>query len=362
MSLFERAAPLLHAIEPERAHRLSLAALRAGLHPRYRMQDPALAVEVAGLRFAHPVGVAAGYDKDGEAVAPLLACGFSHVEVGTVTPRPQPGNARPRVFRLPEDRAVVNRYGFNSAGAEAVRERLERVETNGMWGVNVGANKETVANGDVAADYVQGIERLGGRAAYVTVNVSSPNTPGLRALQGDPLRDLLDRARDAVDALPHRTRLFLKIAPDLAEQEMDAIAAAAGPRVDALIVSNTTVAREGLRSPHGREAGGLSGRPLMEPSTRVLANMRERLPLMPLVGAGGVEDADTAWRKVEAGASLVQLYTALVYRGPGVVREIVEGLSARCAREGVRMRDVAGRRAGELAKGQIAGDQVAGNV
>ena len=352
MSLFERAAPLFHAIEPERAHRLSLAALRAGLHPRFHADDPALTVDVAGLRFAHPLGVAAGYDKEGEAVAPLLAAGFGHVEVGTVTPRPQPGNPRPRVFRLPEDRAVVNRYGFNSGGAEAVAMRLERLR-GGAWrghcGVNVGANKDTVAAGDVAADYEACIARLGRLADYVTINVSSPNTPGLRAWQGEGLRDLLDRAREELATLPAHRPLFLKIAPDLAERELDALAAAVDARVDALIVSNTTIAREGLRSRHAREAGGLSGRPLFAPSTRVLAAMHLRLPHLPLVGAGGVENAETAWRKIEAGATLVQLYTALVYRGPGAAREIVEGLSARCAREGTTIRDVRGRDAQAIA-------------
>ena len=356
MTLFERIAPFLHAIEPERAHRLSLRALRAGLHPRFRSDDPALVMDVAGLRFAHPVGVAAGYDKNGEAVAPLLACGFSHVEVGTATPRPQPGNARPRVFRLAEDRAVVNRYGFNSAGAQTVRERLKRLDhgTGGIWGVNVGANKDTVASGDVAADYVRGIARLGALAHYVTVNVSSPNTPGLRALQGDPLRDLVERTMEATRALPGHRPLFLKIAPDLDERQVDAIARSVGDdRVDALIVSNTTVARPNLASRHASETGGLSGRPLFDPSTRLLARLHLRLPGMALVGVGGVEDADGAWRKIEAGASLVQLYTAMVYKGPGVGGEIVRGLSRRCASEGVRIRDVVGREAQAIAGGNV---------
>ena len=330
--------------------------MRAGLHPRFRSDDPALAVDVAGLGFAHPLGVAAGYDKEGEVVAPLLAAGFSHVEVGTVTPRPQPGNPRPRVFRLAEDRAVINRYGFNSGGADAVAARLDRPRGRrpiGVRGVNVGANKATVASGDVAADYARGIARLGARADYVTINVSSPNTPGLRAWQGEGLRALVERAGEAMAALPDaepgRRPLFLKIAPDLARSELDAVAKAVEGRIDALIVSNTTLARDGLRSRHARETGGLSGRPLFAPSTRVLALMRLRLPGTPLVGVGGVEDAETAWRKIEAGATLVQLYTALVYRGPGVVGEIVRGLSERCAREGVAIRDVVGREAQAIA-------------
>lgn len=345
MRPFERAAPLLHAIEPERAHRLSLRAMRAGLHPRFRTDDPALGVEVAGLRFPHPVGLAAGYDKDGKAVRPLLASGFSHVEVGTVTPRPQPGNARPRVFRLSEDRAVVNRYGFNSAGAAAVRARMDG-HRNGVRGVNLGANRDVVATGDVAADYVRGVETFGGVADYLAINVSSPNTAGLRDLQGDPLADLVARVLDAAPC-----PVFLKIAPDLDERQMDAVARVVErSELAALIVSNTTIGRTGLASRHARETGGLSGRPLFEPSTRVLAAMRLRLPATPLVGVGGVEDAAGAWRKIEAGATLVQLYTALVYRGPGVVREIVRGLSARCASEGVTVGQVVGRDAQAIAE------------
>ena len=322
--LFERLAPALHLIEPERAHRLSLRALRMGLHSGFRADDT-LAVEVSGLRFAHPLGLAAGYDKDGEAVGALWACGFSHVEVGTVTPRPQPGNARPRVFRLSQDRAVINRYGFNSAGAEAVRARLERLgDRRGILGVNIGANKDSVGAGAAAMDYVTGVETFGPLADYLTVNISSPNTAGLRDLQGDPLADLLARVLEARERLARHVPIWLKIAPDLDAAQMDAIAKAA-EGVDALVVSNTTVTRPGLASPHAQETGGLSGRPLFGLATRTLAAMRERTAL-PLVGVGGVEDTATAWAKIEAGASLVQLYTALVYRGPGLVREIVTGL------------------------------------
>ena len=344
MSLYERASPLLFKLDPERAHALSIRAAQAGFHPRFRTDDERLRVRIAGLDFAHPLGLAAGYDKGAQVPRAMWAAGFGHVEVGTITPRPQPGNPRPRVFRLLEDRAVINRYGFNSEGLDTVRARIEKLgerpsERSGVLGINVGANKETA---DFAADYVRGAKALVPLADYLTVNVSSPNTPGLRALQGaEPLADLVARVLDVADGTP----VFLKIAPDLDESEMDTIAKVAdGSGLAALIVSNTTVARPSLRSGHAGETGGLSGRPLFEPSTRVLAGMFGRTRL-PLVGVGGVEDAETAWRKIEAGATLVQLYSALVYRGPGVARAIVEGLSARCAAEGVALADVVGRRA-----------------
>ena len=344
MTLYERVAPLLFRLDPERAHRLSVRTASAGLHPRYRCDDPALRVHVAGLDFAHPLGLAAGYDKGAEVPEAMWKAGFAHVEVGTITPQAQPGNPKPRVFRLEEDRAVINRYGFNSEGARRVRERLEGLgQRQGLLGINVGANKTSE---DFAADYVTGAKVFAGLADYLCINVSSPNTPGLRALQGaEPLADLVGRVLDVAGNTP----VFLKVAPDLDEGEMDTIArVAAGSGLAALIVSNTTVGRPALSSAHAHEAGGLSGRPLFEPSTRVLAGMFQRTDL-PLVGAGGVEDAATAWAKIEAGASLVQLYSALVYRGPGVARLVVEGLSERCAREGIAIRDVVGRRAGAYA-------------
>ena len=233
-----------------------------------------------------------------------------------------------------------------------VRARLDGLARRGILGVNVGANKQNVA--DASADYVAGVETFGSIADYLTLNVSSPNTAGLRDLQGDPLADLVARVMAAAGRLPAPPPVFLKIAPDLDAAQTDAIARVVeGSGLAALIVSNTTVARDGLASRHASEAGGLSGRPLFAPSTRLLAAMRLRLPDTPLVGVGGVEDAATAWRKIEAGASLVQLYTAMVYRGTGVAREIVEGLSARCASEGVAIRDVVGREAQAIAGAKV---------
>ena len=340
MNLYEAATPFLFALDPERAHGLSIRAAKAGLHPRFAASDPRLATRVAGLEFAHPLGLAAGYDKGAEVPEAMWASGFGHVEVGTVTPRPQPGNPRPRVFRLTDDRAVINRYGFNSEGLDAVRARLEALGgREGVLGVNVGANK---ASEDFAADYVEGARTMAPVADYLTVNVSSPNTPGLRALQGaEPLADLVARVLDVSGATP----VFLKIAPDLDESELDTIARIADASgLAGLVVSNTTLARPRLVSRHRDEAGGLSGRPLFDPSTRVLAGMFRRTRL-PLVGVGGVEDARTAWAKIEAGASLVQLYSAMVYRGPGLAAEIVRGLSRRCAEEDVNVADVVGRAA-----------------
>ena len=330
MSAYEALSPLLFRVDPERAHRASIRAAAWGLVPQAKIDEPRLRVSVAGLDFPNPLGLAAGYDKDGEAWKAMLGTGFGHVEIGTVTPRPQPGNARPRVFRLVEDRAVVNRYGFNSAGAAIVRDRLRNRRRNGILGVNVGANK---TSDDFAADYVQGIETFAEGADYLTINVSSPNTPGLRALQGaEPLADLLERACDARDSQPTRRPLFLKIAPDLNENEMDTIARTVlASGVDALVVSNTTVARPDLRSPHAGETGGLSGRPLLEPSTHVLREMARRLERkLPLVGVGGVEDAAGVIAKIEAGASLVQLYTAMVFRGPSLAARIVGDLRDYC--------------------------------
>ena len=320
--------PLLRRLDPETAHRMSLRALAIGIAPSPPAPDPTRAVEVAGLRFANRLGLAAGYDKDAVAVETLSRMGFGHVEVGTVTPLPQPGNPRPRAFRLPEDGAVINRYGFNNQGHDAVHGRLVRARERGVGavvGVNVGANKDAE---DRTADYAKGIRRFADVADYLTVNISSPNTPGLRDLQGaEALRRLLGMVSDARAGGTHRP-LFLKIAPDLDEAGLDdVVAEARRAEIDGLIVSNTTIARDGLKSPNAAEAGGVSGRPLMGPSTAMLATVRERVGgAMALIGAGGVFCAADARAKIEAGADLVQLYTGLTYRGPGLVREIVENL------------------------------------
>ncbi len=334
MSLYKTARPLLFGLDPERAHTLSIRAAQAGLHPMVSRSDPRLAMRVAGLDFANPLGVAAGYDKGAEVPRAMWASGYGHAEVGTITPRPQPGNPRPRVFRLAEDRAVINRYGFNSEGADVVRERIERIgKRRGVLGINVGANKDSA---DFAADFAHGIKTFAPLADYLTVNVSSPNTPGLRGLQSAaPLRDLIDRVQDARG--DNTTPVFLKIAPDLETHEMDAIAGVLrDSRIDGLIVSNTTLARDGLRSAQRGEAGGLSGAPLFERSTIVLARMARLLDgAMPLIGVGGVSNAEQALEKLRAGASLVQLYTGMIYEGPGLAGAILRGLSDICDKRGL---------------------------
>jgi dihydroorotate dehydrogenase len=327
---------LLHLLPPERAHRAAIRLL-PWLPSRSLPPHPALRVRLAGLDLPHPLGLAAGFDKDAEAPAALLRQGFAFVEVGTVTPRPQIGNPRPRLFRLVEDEAVINRMGFNNAGAEEMAQRLAgRDPRKGVVGVNIGINKDAA---EPVADYGAGLERFQALADYVTVNVSSPNTPGLRALQR---HDALDRLLGALAAT--RTRLagarkplFLKVAPDLAVEEVGDIAALAlAHGIDGLIVGNTTVARpSGLRSVHASEAGGLSGRPLLVPSTRLLAcfaiELRGRLPL---IGVGGVASGADAYAKIRAGATAVQLYTALVYGGLGVVERILTELKALLANDG----------------------------
>ena len=322
-------ASLLRRLDPETAHRLTIKTLALGLGPRTAVAT-ALPRSVAGLEFPNPLGVAAGFDKDAEAFESLLGMGFGHVEVGTVTPLPQAGNPRPRAFRLTEDRAVINRYGFNNAGFDAAYRRLAKArerEIDGIIGVNVGANKNS---GDRAADYAAGIMRFAKVASYLTVNVSSPNTPGLRDLQGaEALRDLLGRVSEARSNASHQRPIFLKIAPDLDEQGVEAIVAEADRAgIDGLIVSNTTLDRTGLRSAHASEAGGLSGAPLFERSTALLRRVRELAPShMALIGVGGVSSSPTAQAKLNAGADLVQLYTALTFAGPALVSEILRGLT-----------------------------------
>jgi dihydroorotate dehydrogenase len=322
--LFGRLRPLLFGLEPERAHALTLAALR--WLPLPALAAPAGApVQTLGLRFPNPIGLAAGFDKNAEAPEALLRLGFGFVEVGTLTPRPQAGNPRPRLFRLVEDDAIINRLGFNNAGLEAGVRRLEAVRARGctgIIGVNVGANKDS---DDRIADYAAGIARVRQIASYITVNISSPNTPGLRALQSRAsLAELIDRCQTARG--PSSVPLLVKIAPDLTETDLDDIAALAlQSRLDGLIVSNTTISRPAsLRARHAGETGGLSGRPLMAPSTAVLAQIRERVgPDLPLIGVGGITSPADVAAKQAAGATLVQLYSALVYQGPGLVRLLV---------------------------------------
>lgn len=326
--LADIAARAMSLLDPERAHKLTVQMMAKGLGPRVPIPaDPRLSVSLAGLSFPNPVGLAAGFDKNAEAADAMLDIGFGFVEVGAVTPRPQPGNERPRVFRLREDCAVINRYGFNNDGLEAIALRLAARARRGIVGVNLGANKDSA---DRVEDYVAGVRRLDGLVDFYTVNISSPNTPGLRALQDKAaLMDLLTRVLAARAALSKKAPLFLKIAPDLTDADKADIAdCARAVKPDALIVSNTTISRSSeLASPNAHEKGGLSGAPLFALSTALLAEFHRTLKgEMPLIGVGGVFSARDAYRKILAGASLIQLYTALVYQGPGLVSRIVKDL------------------------------------
>jgi dihydroorotate dehydrogenase len=343
----------LHLLDPEAAHGLAIAALKSGLFPHQTgSDDPALKVELFGLSFANPVGLAAGFDKNAEVFGATLKLGFGFVEIGTVTPRPQPGNAKPRVFRLSEDKAVINRLGFNNDGHEAAYRRLAAARPGpGIVGVNIGANKDTT---DRIADYVAGIGRFAALADYVTVNISSPNTPGLRGLQDkDRLDDLLARVMAERAAHDAATPILIKIAPGLDQAAIDDIAGLCQAHdIAGLIVSNTTISRDNLRSPAAAEVGGLSGAPLFDPSTAALAKVYLATGgRLPLIGVGGIDAADKAWTKFEAGASLIQLYTGMIYHGPGVIGDIKRGLGQRLRREGIgSITDITGRRAPELAK------------
>ncbi len=319
--------PFVKRLPPETAHRAAILGLKLAPPRSAGRSDPRLAVSALGLAFPNPLGLAAGFDKNAEVPGAMLRLGFGFVEVGTLTPRPQPGNARPRLFRLSEDGAVINRFGFNNEGYDRAQARLER-RTAGLIGVNVGANKDAA---DRVADYALGVKTFAPIADYLAINVSSPNTPGLRDLQRrEALDALLARAVEAREATAPRRPLLVKIAPDLDDRELDDIVAIAlARRIDGLIVSNTTIARPAtLRSAHRGESGGLSGRPLFSPSTRLLAQAYLRLGgAIALIGCGGVEDPATALAKIEAGANLVQLYTSLALKGVGVVAEILDGLT-----------------------------------
>lgn len=326
---------LLFALDPERAHELSIQGLRSGVPLCLpSAPDPRLRGMVAGIGFTNPLGMAAGFDKNGEVPDALLGLGFGFTEIGTVTPQPQPGNPRPRVFRLEDDRAVINRLGFNNEGHAAVLSRLAaRARKGGVVGINVGANRDSE---DRIADYVAGIRAFAPHAAYLAVNISSPNTPGLRDLQvGEDLSALLEAVVAARNAAGRKVPLFLKIAPDLSQETMENIAAEVLDKaVDGLIVSNTTVGRKDLKSPKAKETGGLSGRPLFHRSTVVLARMRRLVGTkMPIIGVGGVDSAETAAEKIRAGADLVQLYTGLIFGGPSLPGEILRGLSRILDRE-----------------------------
>lgn len=329
MSVLERAGlAALRQVDPETAHGLALKALRAGLAPLpLKHRDAKLAVTLAGLALPNPLGLAAGFDKNGVAMGPLSRASFGFLELGATTPRPQPGNPRPRLFRLMDDKAAINRFGFNNEGMEEMAARLARRPRNAVIGLNLGANKDSA---DRADDFARVLARCGDRLDFATVNVSSPNTEKLRDLQGKAALDSLMRGvLTARDALERPIPVFLKIAPDLSPAELDDIAALAlDLKLDAVITTNTTLDRDGLRSAAKVEAGGLSGKPLFEKSTRVLAEMHQRLgDRVPLIGVGGVSSADDALAKIKAGATAVQLYTALSYQGLSLVPRILSGLS-----------------------------------
>ncbi|HYD27537.1 quinone-dependent dihydroorotate dehydrogenase [Brevundimonas sp.] len=333
MAMTDIGGAVLRGLDPETAHRLAILALKVAPLPPAPADDPVLETRLAGLTLSNPVGLAAGLDKNGEALHGLSRLGFGFVECGSVTPRPQPGNPRPRLFRLSEDRAVINRMGFNNEGLETFAARLARRPAGTVVGANLGANKDTE---DKAADYVAGLRRLRGLADYVTVNVSSPNTPGLRDLQGRAaLDDLLGRLAEAREDDP--TPVFLKIAPDLTAAEIALIVEAALDHgIDALIVSNTTLDRPAsLKSRHRDEAGGLSGAPLKARASAALAAAAEASQKrLPLIAVGGIDSGAEAYARIRAGASAVQIYSALVFEGPGLVGRIKRDLAARLRADG----------------------------
>lgn len=353
MPLYESVLrPLLFQLDPERAHALALGALTAlqrspaalrALRQRAGADRPALQVRVAGLDFPNPVGLAAGIDKDAEAVLGLFALGFGAVEVGTVTPRPQPGNDRPRLFRLPSHQALINRMGFNNRGAVAMAARLSRLGPRpGPLGVNLGKNKDTPLE-RALEDYVSGARTFAPLADYLAVNLSSPNTPGLRTLQ-EP--QVLEQLLTAVKAEAKTRPVFLKIAPDLSDEAIDAaVDVVRSTGIDGLICANTTLSRP-FEHPLARQAGGLSGRPLRARSTEVVRRaFRRAQGRLPIIGVGGIFDAEDAWEKITAGASLVQLYTGFIYGGPPLVARVLDGLEAKLRQAGLSSLSLATGRA-----------------
>jgi dihydroorotate dehydrogenase len=354
-AVFSLARPLLNALDPEQAHELTLRSLEAGIYPRsVAPDDDRLAADVWGLKFPNPLGIAAGFDKDARVVGAVLSMGLGFAEIGTVTPRPQQGNPRPRVFRLGKDGAIINRLGFNNGGHAAALARLKGRPPRGVVGINVGANKDAP---DRAADYVEGIQRFYDVAGYFTVNVSSPNTPGLRDLQAPAaLDDLLARVVAARSQLmatgKPRRPIVVKLAPDLAEADLAPVVGVLVSRgIDGIAVANTTLARPGLSDPVRKEAGGLSGRPLFHRSTVMLARVYQLTQgAIPLIGIGGIDSGAAAIAKIEAGAKLLQLYTGLVFEGPGLVGRIKRDLVRFAEQEKLAcIGDATGRRAEEWA-------------
>jgi dihydroorotate dehydrogenase len=344
---FRLAKPLLHLQDAERAHLLTLQALKA--LPCGAAVHSGLSTSAFGLNFPSPIGLAAGFDKNAEVPAQMLGLGFGFVEVGTVTPKPQSGNPRPRLFRLSEDEAVINRMGFNNEGHDAVHRRIAHRKRNGIVGVNIGANKDAA---DRIEDYVEGIRRFSDVADYLTVNISSPNTPGLRGLQSrDELAKLLERLNAERVRQARRAPMLLKIAPDLLDDELTDIASCCIGQVDGVIVSNTTISRPNLRSRFAQEAGGLSGKPLFQLSTQTLAKFYLLTKgAMPLIGVGGISSGERAVEKLLAGASLIQIYSALVFQGPALINDIVSALKQEMQRRSIRsMAQLTGKNAGRIA-------------
>jgi dihydroorotate dehydrogenase len=338
IDLYPVVGPLLRCLDPERAHALTIAALKCHLVPRPPVpDDPILRQRVWGLEFPNPVGLAPGFDKHAEVPDAVLGLGVGFVEIGGVTPRPQPGNPRPRLFRLTEDGAVINRLGFNSEGLAVVQDRLAARQRRGIVGANLGKNKDST---DGADDFVQGAQALWRHVDYLVVNVSSPNTPGLRALQSKAqLAEIVQRVRAVLAPHPKAPPLLLKIAPDVtAEDRRDIADVALSGGIAGLIVANTTVARPAsLKSPHRAEAGGLSGRPLFEMTTVMLKEMYGLTGgKLPLIGSGGIASGSDAYAKIRAGASLVQFYSALVFKGPHLIAEMCRDLAALLRKDGFK--------------------------
>ena len=333
--LHDIAARGLHVLDPEDAHGLTITGLAMGMGPRARSHDPVLATQITGLSLPNCVGLAPGFDKNAEVFAPMLAAGFGFVECGTVTPLAQAGNPRPRLFRLSEDRAVINRMGFNNQGLEPFADRLSH-RGPGIIGANIGANKDA---GDRIGDYVTGLERLWGLASYFTINISSPNTPGLRALQTKAaLEDLLGRLIEASNRLPPagKVPMFLKVAPDLDDGEVETIVeTVCANDLAGIIVSNTTISRPALRSRYAKEAGGLSGAPLTDLAQVMMGRFHAaNQGRLALIGVGGIATGEQAYARIRAGASAVQLYSALVYGGAGLVMRIRRNLAERLRADG----------------------------
>lgn len=340
---------VLHRIDPEVAHDLSIRALQRGLAPLHggAVTSDRLRLDLAGISLPNPIGLAAGYDKNGRVIAPLMKSGFGFVEIGAATPRPQPGNPKPRLFRLTDQQAIINRFGFNNEGAEVIGARLAARPAGVPVGLNLGANKDST---DRAEDFAQVLRVAGTSADFVTVNVSSPNTEKLRDLQGaEALAALLDRVLATRDSLRRRIPVFVKIAPDLQDAEVTQVASVVqNAGLDGIIATNTTLSRDGINGPHAQEAGGLSGGPLFRRSTRILALLhQETAGRIPLIGVGGISSPDDVWEKLRAGASAVQVYSAMIYQGLSLAPRLAQALDDRLARDRITLAELTGSGAGD---------------